>query len=924
MIHEETIRKILDSIGDGYYEMDLAGNLTSFNKWLPIISGYSDEEIMNMDFRKYMDAEDAKKVFHVYQNVFLTGRQVNAVTWALIKKNGSQAQAEASVSLIKDESDKPIGFRGIVRDVTERKKTEEALKASEERYRALAENMQDVIWIIKDMNFSYVSPAVERQWGYCIEDILGKPVENFLDTQSCLTLNNIVNDVVLSEGENKAILEMPLELEVICKDGSKIWTEASINVLFDPSGKLAGFQGLSRDITLRKMVEGALEENFNLLQKLIDSIPNPIFYTDTQGRLNGCNLAYEVVCGEAKVDIVGSPFSAVSPKELLALYNKESSGLSGEHDSIQEYLSGMEYADGSRHDIILSITTFTDAEGKKAGTVGVLFDITDQKRQEQKIQQALDESEKSQAEISALLNASHIVLEKQDFEESSHGIFDNCKTLIGASAGYVSIFGEDTGQEEIIYTDLAVVNGSALTCLGMKEELRDIVSVKGKTIFINKISCKENDIPFEPQPYNVLVSPLKGEGGPQGLIVLVNKPGGFNKDDARLAKAFGEFASISLLNSRTLRSLETSEKRFRSVAQTANDAFITYDTDSRIILWNKSAERMFGHATHDALGRDITIIIPERLRDAYKREVNNIMNAAHKTQTKDPQMIGRAFQMTGLKSDKKEFPIEISVSSWEAEGKSFFTAIIRDIAERKLLEDSLRKETDDLKSAREELEKAYKELQTTQSRILQQEKMASIGQLAAGMAHEINNPMGFISSNLSTLGKYAGKIHDYLSTQSELLQRVKNSEVVEQLNGKRKSLKIDFIVEDIKELVRESQDGAERVKKIVQDLKSFSRVDQEVHKPADINECIESTLNIVWNELKYKATIQKEYGEIPLTKCYPQQINQVFMNLFVNAAQAIEKQGVITVRTWSRDNSIFASISDTGCGMKSRDRKPHL
>ena len=196
--------------------------------------------------------------------------------------------------------------------------------------------------------------------------------------------------------------------------------------------------------------------------------------------------------------------------------------------------------------------------------------------------------------------------------------------------------------------------------------------------------------------------------------------------------------------------------------------------------------------------------------------------------------------------------------------------------------------------------------------------MASIGQLAAGIAHEINNPMGFISSNLGTLKKYLGKRSEYMSAQEQLLDQINDKTALAELNEKRKALKIDFIAEDIKDLINESLEGAERVKKIVQDLKSFSRVDQAEYKHADLNECIESTINIVWNELKYKATVEKEYGDIPHTKCFPQQLNQVFMNLLINAAHAIEKHGTITVKTLREGDSIFISISDTGRGIEPR------
>ncbi len=222
-----------------------------------------------------------------------------------------------------------------------------------------------------------------------------------------------------------------------------------------------------------------------------------------------------------------------------------------------------------------------------------------------------------------------------------------------------------------------------------------------------------------------------------------------------------------------------------------------------------------------------------------------------------------------------------------------------------------------LESQHRELEKAYAELKAAQSQILQQEKMASIGQLAAGIAHEINNPVGFVMSNLGSLQKYADKLSEFIKIQTEAIKEfgVQSPGLGDKIKEARKSLKIDHIIDDLGNLIKESLEGAERVKKIVQDLKSFSRIDEAEWKVTDINTGIESTINIVWNELKYKATVKREYGDIPMTKCNPGQLNQVFMNILVNAAHAIEKQGEITIKTRHENNSIFISISDTGSGI---------
>jgi two-component system NtrC family sensor kinase len=224
-------------------------------------------------------------------------------------------------------------------------------------------------------------------------------------------------------------------------------------------------------------------------------------------------------------------------------------------------------------------------------------------------------------------------------------------------------------------------------------------------------------------------------------------------------------------------------------------------------------------------------------------------------------------------------------------------------------------DTTELKRTAEELRGAYQELQETHAQLLQREKMASIGQLAAGVAHEINNPVGFISSNLGTLGKYVGRLSEFIDAQAKVLATLEAPDSQEELLEMRRRLKLDYILGDVKGLIAESLNGVDRVRKIVQDLKSFSRADEGEFRAADINECLERTLNIVWNELKYKATVHREYGELPLTRCNAQQLEQVFMNLLVNAAHAIEKQGDVTVGTRCEGGSIWVTVSDTGCGI---------
>jgi len=225
-----------------------------------------------------------------------------------------------------------------------------------------------------------------------------------------------------------------------------------------------------------------------------------------------------------------------------------------------------------------------------------------------------------------------------------------------------------------------------------------------------------------------------------------------------------------------------------------------------------------------------------------------------------------------------------------------------------------------------EVEKKTKEIKETQAQLMQQEKMASIGHLAAGVAHEINNPMGFISSNLNTLEDYDKDLRSLIEQYTALVSGLKEAMATEEgraaiserlghISKIEKEMDIDFILEDIPNLIKESLEGAERIKKIVIDLKDFAHPAEQKLECADINRNLESTLNIVWNELKYKATVIKKYGELPEVRCYAQQLNQVFMNILVNAAQAIEKEGEIRIATRAVDGQVEIAISDTGSGI---------
>src|SRR5690606_32789328 len=222
----------------------------------------------------------------------------------------------------------------------------------------------------------------------------------------------------------------------------------------------------------------------------------------------------------------------------------------------------------------------------------------------------------------------------------------------------------------------------------------------------------------------------------------------------------------------------------------------------------------------------------------------------------------------------------------------------------------------ELQQRHDELQRTYRRLAGAQEQLLQSEKMASIGQLAAGVAHEINNPIGYVHSNLGTLQEYTGALMALIEGYANALAADDPASARETIRGMRERLDFDFISGDLPQLLAESREGIERVTKIVQDLKDFSRVGRdEPMRPSDLERGLESTLNIVWNDLKYKVRVEKHYGTLPLVECHASEINQVLMNLLINAGQAIGERGTISLATGSEDDEAWITISDSGCGI---------
>ncbi len=289
---------------------------------------------------------------------------------------------------------------------------------------------------------------------------------------------------------------------------------------------------------------------------------------------------------------------------------------------------------------------------------------------------------------SALLEGARAVLKYREFKDAARSIFLSCRNLIGAPAGYVATMAGDGRENAVVFSEsggLPCIFDSALPMPIRK--LRGEAYRTCKAVYHNDFPESERTRLF-PQGYaglkNFLFAPMVIKGKAVGLLGLANKPGGFTENDARMATAFGDLAAVALFNSRALESLRTSERRFRSVVETANDAIISADRRGNIVFWNSAAEILFGYSGDEIVNKPLALIMPKKFRGAHRRGLKRVVS------TGESNIIGKTVEMTGLRKGGSEFPIELSLASWGTKEGIFFTGIVRDITERKRAEATIK------------------------------------------------------------------------------------------------------------------------------------------------------------------------------------------------------------------------------------------
>lgn len=346
------------------------------------------------------------------------------------------------------------------------------------------------------------------------------------------------------------------------------------------------------------------------------------------------------------------------------------------------------------------------------------------------------------------------------------------------------------------------------------------------------------------------------------------------------------------------------ELRLHDRAMAASSCGITIadarQPDMPLIYINEAFEAITGYPTAEVLGKNCRFLQGE---DRNQPELDE-MRAALKE--------GRSCRITirNYRKDGSLFWNELFTAPvFDHEGQlTHYVGVQTDVTARKLAEEALTRKTI-------ELERALTELRETQVLLVHSEKMSALGQMVAGVAHEINNPISFVNSNLHSFKQSVGELSGAYDALEGLILEAGSSAEQDAARHIRQQAELDFLLSDVDDLLTASFEGLGRVRKIVEALRTFSRLDEADLKIANLGENIRSTLLMARGELQGKVEVELDVDDLPDIKCYPAELNQVFLNIIINAAQAIEGKGLLAITGRELADNLELRFSDTGAGI---------
>ncbi len=780
----------------------------------------------------------------------------------------------AVLTLVRGELSGEAVSIGVVYDIDERKEAEQALRRERNFVSAVLDTIGALVVVLdRQGHIVRFNRTCERLTGYDHREVINKPFDDlFLLDEEKGRVNSLLDRLFGGDyplyGENYWLT----------RDGERRLIAWSNTVLTDDDGVVNYIVATGIDITDQREAE----EKLRLYRRIYENAHDGITIFSPEGRLIESNPAMQQTSGYTLDDL-----HCMSIKELVGpdFYDRaEASLLSrgrfrGEID--------ITTARGDRKAVEVSLFTIKGDNDEVAYISGIGRDISERKEAEQRVERRLRYEE-------ALAECSRVLLETPYMDEAINSLLSIIRVTAQVDRTYLfENFIDD--QDRMCCRQRYEVVGKDATAEIDNPELQHICYAEHlprwqqQLASGNEIFGRTEDFPksertlLEPQDIvAILIIPIRVGGDWWGFVGLDDCTGDrrIDDEDRRVLRTAAEMIGVYIERRQSQEALRESEQRFRSLVENAREIIYSVNPSGVFTYVSPNWKQILGHEVGDVLGRGIDRFVIDEDLPRCREFMEQVL--AH--------------------GDSGEIEYRVRHKDGSVRWHHTSASPLRDESGKIVAGIGVAHDVTDMHAMVSSLERANRELRDAQSQLVQSEKMASLGLLVAGIAHEINTPIGAV-----------GSMHNTLMRSIEKLRAILEESAPELLQDNTQSQRLLKVIDDANAVIK---NGTGRVTTIVRRLRSFARLDEAELKTCDIHEGIEDTLTLIYHEIKHGIEIVRDFGDIPQIACYPGKLNQVFLNILNNARQAMGGKGILTIRTRVRDGYLSIEFSDTGSGIK--------